>query len=210
MTLMSGQPAFGRVEAPDTLPSKESAMKAVPGSPVDRILIASLFAAPLLSLLADVVYALRGWDDPAAGVIHVLGATAFLLTLARVLTVTESGALGAVLLLVGVLGCAGNIGYGFNTIHTSLGDTDLNDASGAAVLIKPLGLCFPLMLLLIAVAYRRLSPPWAAALLALAAVLWPVAHIANIGWLAVLTNVLLVLAFGTFALPDRARSLASA
>jgi hypothetical protein len=96
-----------------------------------------------------------------------------------------------------VIGCAGNVAYGFNTIHVSLGDTDLVDASGAAVLIKPLGLFFPLMLLMAAAVVRQARGAGTAAVLAVAALAWPVAHIANIGWLAVAVNIALVVAFGS-------------
>jgi hypothetical protein len=161
---------------------------------VQRVLTASLFVAPVLYLAADTVYAVRGWADPAAAVLHILGAVAYTLVLLVVLPCAR-GALAVALLLVGAFGVAGNVAYGFNTIHVSLGDTDLVDASGAAVLIKPLGLCFPLMLLLCAAALRRALPAWAVALLAVAAVVWPVAHIANIGWLAVAVNAALVAAF---------------
>lgn len=168
--------------------------------PTDRLLHASLLAAPLLYLAADSLYALRGWDDPAAGVLHVLAATGYVLVLLRAVE-WNRGVLAAVLLGVGVLGAAGNIGYGFNTLHVALGDTDLNDAGGAATLIKVLGLCFPLTLLLIAVGLRRerIGAPAVAVVVGVAAVGWPVAHIANIGWLAVLVNVLLAGAFGVLA-----------
>ncbi|MFI5909349.1 hypothetical protein [Dactylosporangium sp. NPDC051541] len=166
-------------------------------TPADRVLNASLYFAPVLYLLADVLYAVNGWADPVAGAVHVLGATAYGLLLIRSLAWT-GGVLRAVLLVVGVLGLAGNVGYGFNTIHVSLGDTDLVDATGAATIIKPLGLLFPLTLLLIAWALRRLQPV-AAALVGVAGLAWPVAHIADIAWLAVLVNVLLVAGFGLSA-----------
>ncbi|WP_426512163.1 hypothetical protein ACPPVO_16970 [Dactylosporangium sp. McL0621] len=173
-------------------------MTSSPGSPGDRVLTASLIAAPVVYLVADSLYAARGWNDPTAAVLHVLGATAYALVLVRLLTLTD-GALGAALLIVGALGVAGNVAYGFNTIHVSLGDTDLVDASGAANLIKPLGLCFPLTLLLAAFVVRRTGPLWNTALLGVASIAWPVAHIANIAWLAVAVNVALVVAFATVA-----------
>jgi hypothetical protein len=77
-----------------------------------------------------------------------------------------------------------DVAYGFNTIHVSLGDTDLVDATGAAVLIKPLDLCFPLTLLLGAAVLHRIAPTWTVALLAGSAIASPAAHIANIGRLA--------------------------
>jgi hypothetical protein len=173
-------------------------MRTLPGSPLDRLLTSSLLAAPLIYLLADALYAARGWDDPVAGVVHVLGATAYALVLLRVVS-SGDGVPAAVLLVVGVLGVAGNVAYGFNTIHVSLGDTDLVDATGAATLIKPLGLCFPLSLLLAAVVLRKTRPVRVVAVLAVTGVVWPVAHIANIAWLAVLVNVALVGAFGALA-----------
>jgi len=55
--------------------------------------------------------------------------------------------LRAILVLVGLIGMAGNVAYGFDTIHTSFGDVRLVDRGGAANLIKPLDLFFPLSLL---------------------------------------------------------------
>jgi hypothetical protein len=173
-------------------------VSAMTSSPLGRLLTASLVVAPAVSLLADVLYATRGWDDPAAAVVHVLGAVGYTLVLVRLVTLGD-GALAAALLVVGAFGAAGNVAYGFNTIHVSLGDTDLVDATGAAVLIKPLGLCFPLTLLLGAALLRRRAPAWTVALLAAGALAWPVAHIANIGWLAVLVNAALVAAFTSVA-----------
>ena len=170
-----------------------------PGSPVDRLLTASLIFAPMLYLLADCLYAARGWDDGAAGLTHVLGATAYAFVFLRLVTLSDR-VMAAVLLVVAVLGTAGNVGYGFNTIHVSLGDTDLVDASGAAVLIKPLGLFFPLAILLAAWALHRIAAPWLTVTLALSAIAWPVAHIPDIAWLAVAVNVALVAAFGALAI----------
>jgi hypothetical protein len=167
-------------------------------TPRERVLTGSLLVGPPVYLIADLLYATRGWDDPVAGLVHVLGAAGYLLVMVRLATL-GSGALAAALLVVGAFGAAGDAGYGFNTIHVSLGDTDLVDATGAAAVIKPLGLCLPLTLLLGAAAVRRIAPSWVVALLAVSALAWPVAHIANIGWLAMLVNVGLVVAFGIIA-----------
>jgi hypothetical protein len=87
--------------------------------------------------------------------------------------------------------------YGFDTIHMSLGDTQLVDQSGAANLIKPLGLFFPLGLALMAIALVRLGSRWQGLLVLAGALAWPVAHIANIAPLAVAINVALVLGFAS-------------
>jgi hypothetical protein len=180
-------------------------MKTEPGSALDRLLTLSLIAAPVIYLIADSLYAARGWDDPTAAVFHVLGAIAYTFLLLRVVTWSD-GILAAVLLFIGAFGVAGNVAYGFNTIHVSLGDTDLVDTAGAATLIKPLGLCFPLMLLLTAATLRGTRNVWISAVLAVAGVAWPVAHIANIAWLAVLVNAALVVVFSalTVAAPRAA------
>jgi hypothetical protein len=168
--------------------------------PTSRLLTASLVVAPVLSLAADATYAARGWDDATAGVLHVLGAIAYGFVILRVAAWLGSGSrLAAWLVFVGIIGLAGNVAYGFDTIHTSYGDMQLVDRDGAANLIKPLGLFFPLSLLLIAVAVQRLRHRAPAALVAVGAIVWPVAHIANIAPLAVATNVALVLAFGSLA-----------
>ncbi|WP_250005825.1 hypothetical protein [Actinoplanes sp. M2I2] len=167
-------------------------------TPLDRVLDTSLIVAPVIYLIADVLYATRGWDDPAAAVCHVLGAIGYTVVLLRLVTL-GSGYLAAVLLVAGAVGAAGNVAYGFNTIHVSLGDTDLVDATGVASLIKPLGLFFPLTLLLGAVVLRGIGPSWVAPVVAVAGLVWPVAHIANLGWLAVVVNVALVAGFGAVA-----------
>ena len=173
-------------------------MPAMTSTPLQRLLTGSLVVAPAVYLIADVLYATRGWDDPTAAVVHVLAAVGYTLVLVRLVTL-GNGILAAVLLVVGAFGAAGDVAYGFNTIHVSLGDTDLVDATGAAVLIKPLGLCFPLTLLLGAAVLRRIAPAWTVVLLAVSAIAWPVAHIANIGWLAVAVNATLVAVFGAVA-----------
>jgi hypothetical protein len=160
-------------------------------TPTDLLLTGSLVVAPLVYLLADSLYAARGWDDADAGAVHVLGAVAYGFVLLRLASWSQ-GWLGAGMLFTAVVGTAGNVAYGFNTIHVSLGGVDLVDTSGPGAIIKPLGLFFPLALLLGAVVLRRLGHRPAAVLVAVAAVAWPVAHIGNIAWLAVTVNVLLV------------------
>jgi hypothetical protein len=173
-------------------------MPTMTSTPLQRLLTGSLVVAPAMYLIADLLYATRGWDDPTAAVAHILAAVGYTLVMVRLVTLRD-GMLAAVLLVVGVFGAAGDVAYGFNTIHVSLGDTDLVDATGAAVLIKPLGLCFPLTLLLGAAVLRRIAPTWTVALLAVSAIAWPVAHIANVGWLAVAVNATLVAVFSAVA-----------
>jgi hypothetical protein len=169
-------------------------------TPTDRLLDAALIVAPVVYLAADTTYAARGWDDATAGVVHVLGAIAYGFLVLRVaFWLPAESALRAAVLGVGLVGMAGNVAYGFDTIHMSLGDTALVDQSGAANLIKPLGLFFPLSLALVAVALGRLGHRWQGGLVLVASIAWPIAHIGNIAVLAVAVNAALVIAFGSVA-----------
>lgn len=167
-------------------------------TPTERLLTGALLVAPLIYLAADSTYAARGWDDGAAGVLHVLGAIAYGFVVLRVATwLPRTSWLAAAVVLTGLVGMAGNVAYGFDTIHWSYGDTQLVDRTGVATIIKPLGLFFPLSIALAAWGLTRLRHRWQGALALVAAVVWPVAHIANIAALAVAVNVALVVAFGS-------------
>jgi len=114
-------------------------------TPTERLLTAALLFAPLIYLAADSTYAARGWTDPTAGVLHVAGAIAYGFVILRVASwLPRHSTLSAAILLTGLIGLAGNVAYGFDTIHMSLGDTALVDQTGVANIIKPLGLFFPL------------------------------------------------------------------
>src|SRR3954465_12077169 len=104
-------------------------VRVMTSTPLDRLLTGSLLVAPAVYLIANLLYATRGWDDPTAAVVHVLGAVGYTIVMVRLVPL-GNGALAAVLLVVGALGAAGDVAYGFNTIHVSLGDTDLVDAAG--------------------------------------------------------------------------------
>lgn len=167
-------------------------------TPTDRLLDGSLAVAPLLYLAADTTYAVRGWSDATAGVLHVLGAIAYgFVVLAVASWLPRGSRLAAAIVLTGLIGAAGNVAYGFDTIHLSLGDTALVDQPGAANLIKPLGLFFPLSLALVAWALARLGHRWQAGVVLVASLAWPVAHIGNVAALAVLVNVALVVALAS-------------
>jgi hypothetical protein len=175
-------------------------------TPTTRLLRSSLLVAPLLFLAADSTYAANGWDDATAGVLHVLGAIAYGFAVLAVATrLPEASRLRAVLVLTGLVGMAGSVAFGFDTIHSSVGDVELVDRDGAANLIKPLGLVFPLALLLVAGALSRLGQRWQAATVLVAGLAWPVAHIGNIAEVAVPVNVALLVALGSAALLQPAR-----
>ena len=130
-------------------------------TPTEQLLTAGLLVAPVVYLAADTTYAARGWDDPIAGVLHVLGGIAYGLIVLRVASWVPTSLLASAIVLTGLIGLAGNVAYGFETIHLSLGDTPLVDQPGAATLIKPLGLFFPLSFALVSFALSAAGAPLA-------------------------------------------------
>lgn len=177
-------------------------MKLQPGTPTSALLDLSLIFGPLCYLFLDTTYAVRGWWDAPTGALHVVVAGIYALTALRLVAIAR-GRLQAVLLVVAVFGVVGNAGVGFDTIQVGLGGLDLYQENGAANVLKVLGFFFPLTLLLGAVALRGRVPTWQPLLLGIGALVFPVAHVADIAWLAILDAVLVVLALGyLFAVRD--------
>jgi hypothetical protein len=167
-------------------------------TPTERLLTSALLIGPLVYLAADTTYAARGWDSATGGVLHVLGAIAYGFVVLRVASwLPRESKLAAWILLTGLIGLVGNAAYGFEAIHMSLGDTQLVDRTGAANLIKPLGLFFPLSFALAAIALVWLGHRWQGVLVLVAMIAWPVAHIGNLPAVAVPVNIALVVAFGS-------------
>jgi hypothetical protein len=164
----------------------------------EHLLTASLLVAPVAYLATDTLFAARGWEDATGGVLQVLASVAYGFVFLRVAAwLSPAARLRAALVVVGTIGMAGAVAYGFDTIHLSLGDTELVDRSGAANLIKPLGLFFPLALALVAAGLVRLGARWQGGLVLVAALAWPVGHIGNVAPLCVAVNVLLLLGLGS-------------
>jgi hypothetical protein len=181
-------------------------------TPTDRLLTGSLLVAPLVYLAADSTYAAEGWDSGTGGVIHVLGAIGYGFVVLRVASwLPRESRLATWILLTGLIGLVGNAAYGFEAIHMSLGDTQLVDRSGAANLIKPLGLFFPISFVLVSAALLRLGHRWQGVLTLIAMIAWPVAHIGNLSAVAVPVNIALVVALGSLTWTrDRERAPISA
>lgn len=164
--------------------------------PAERLLDASLLLGPLAYLVVDCSYAVRGWSDGPTAAMHIVAAASYGLTAVKLVSLTR-GRTQALLLLVALLGIVGNAGVGENTLHIALGGNDLFDASGAANVFKTMGFFFPLTFLIAAFALRHRAPRWWPLLLALGAVLFPIAHVANISWLAVVDALVMLVALGT-------------
>jgi hypothetical protein len=170
-------------------------VKSQPGTPTAALLNASLIIGPLCYLFLDTTYAVRGWWDAPTGALHVVVAGIYGVTAMRLVTLAV-GRLQAVLLVVALFGVVGNAGVGFDAVQVGLGGKDLFELDGAADVLKVLGFFFPLTLLLSAVALRGRVPTWLTVLLAVAALIFPVAHVGNISWLAIIDAVLVVVALG--------------
>ena len=167
-------------------------------APAQRLLDAALVLAPLAYLAVDSSYAVRGWDDGTTAALHLLAAALYGVAALGLVSLT-SGHVQAVLLVVAVLGTVGNAGVAQNTLHIATGGNDLFAEGGPASLFKALGFFFPLTFLIAAVALRRRTPAWWPLLLGLGAILFPIAHVGNISWLAVLDAVVMLAALGTCA-----------
>lgn len=173
-------------------------MKPIPGSPLDRLLTIGLVGAPVVGLTSTAAYAMRGWDDALAGLLHVLAATLGFLLVVRLVTYLDAQpVLAAAALLVGTVGAAGNIGYAFDTISVSLGALPLVDQPGVANLIKPFGLCMPLSFVLLGAGLLRTRqlPAWVGIGIVVAALAMPVSRIGNIAWLALVVDLVLAVCF---------------
>ncbi|MCW2786494.1 MAG: hypothetical protein JWP74_3011 [Marmoricola sp.] len=168
----------------------------VPDDPARRLLDASLLAAPLAYLALDCSYAARGWDDGTTAALHIVAAAIYGVAALKLASLTRGG-VQAVLLVVAVLGVIGNAGVGENALHVALGGNDLFNEQGPANVFKTMGFFFPLTFLIAAAALRHRAPSWWTGLLALGAALFPVAHVANISWLAILDALLMLAALGT-------------
>jgi hypothetical protein len=166
------------------------------GSPVRRLLDASLVLAPLAYLALDCSYAARGWWDGPTGAAHTVIAALYGIAALKLVSINR-GRLQAVLLVVALLGVVGNAGVGDDTVHVALGGNDLFLESGPATVFKMMGFFFPLTFLISAAGLRRRTPLWWAPLLAVGAVLFPIAHVNNISWLAILDAVVMLLALGS-------------
>jgi hypothetical protein len=176
--------------------SSAVAVASEPDQPIRRVLDACLLLAPLAYLAVDCSYAVRGWDDGTTAALHILAAALYGLAALSVVSLIR-GRAQAVLLVVAVLGLVGNAGVGENSLHIALGGNDLFNEGGPANVFKTMGFFFPLTFLLAAVFLRRRYPSWWSPLLALGAVLFPIAHVANISWLAIIDALVMLAALGT-------------
>jgi hypothetical protein len=173
-------------------------------TPRARLEGAAMIAAPVLLLVSTIVSLAGGGltSDRAGGAIQVYAFAAFFLVVAGATRLLETAMprVGAALYLVGSLGAAAGVAFGLERIATDLTGLRLADQADVAVqlgLLLP-GILFPLSMVGIGVALMRARlagvPGWVGGALATAGVLFPVSRIGEVDALAIVADVILLIA----------------
>jgi len=172
-------------------------------TPRTRLFGAATIAAPVLLIASTTAYTAGDGlgEDQVGGVIQVYAMVAFMLTVVGLTQMLEnlSPRVAALLTLVGVLGVAGGVGYGINSIYADIGTIDLNDdvagAAGPLALQLP-GILFPLTFVGLGVALLRthVQPRWCAVALVVAGVLFPLSRIPSVEILALAADTVFLVA----------------
>lgn len=177
-------------------------------TPRARLLGAAAIAAPVLLLASTLAYIAGGDgmnDGEAGGAIQVWAMIAYAVVvvgLARLLA-TESPGLADVLLVAGLAGTAGGVGYGIDSIQAALvsGESlqEMESAAASLALQVP-GILFPLGLAALGFALLRadLVNRFTGAGLVVGALLFPASRIPDVEALAVVADVVLLAALVPF------------
>ena len=174
-----------------------------------RLYAAAAILGPLLLLASSIAFAAGGGlnKDELGGALQVYAVVAMTgaaIGIARAVERTMPRA-SAALLAFAVLGCAGGVGFGIDSIHAALpAGTGLEDADSAAAglaLFLP-GAIFPLSFAALGVALWRahVTPRLTGPLLVAASLLFPVANIPDSEAIAVAANALFVVALWPLAI----------
>ena len=161
-------------------------------------------AAPVLLLLSTIAYLANGEgmnNGEAGGAIQVWGFAAYGVAIVGLCRLFEAERPGASVawMVVGLLGVAGGVGYGIDSIQAALvsGESMQEMESAAASLsLQAPGLLFFIALIAIGVLLLRTAtvPRWSALAVIVGAVLFPASRMPDIEALAVASDVVLVLA----------------
>ena len=177
---------------------------------MERQYATAVAAAPLVLLASTIAYVANGDgmnDGELGGVLQVWAFALFALaavSLTRRFSETAPGAASA-WLAVGLVGAAGGVAYGIDSIQAAVfGNTSIQEADTAAALValQIPGFCFPIGLIGAGVmlAKTATASAWAARLLVVGAVLFPLSRIPDIEALALVGDAVLLLAMGAIAL----------
>jgi len=169
-----------------------------------RLAGAACVAAPVLLLASTISYITAGDgmnSGEAGGAIQVWAMIAFALVvvyLARELELPAPRA-AAALTVVGLIGVAGGVGYGIDSIQAAIFDTGSiqeTDSAAAPLALQLPGVLFPLGLIGLGVMLVRTGAVarWSGWTLAAGGLLFPLSRIPDIEALAVVADALLVIA----------------
>jgi hypothetical protein len=169
-----------------------------------RLTGAATVAAPVLLLGSTISYVSAGKgmnDGEAGGTIQVWAMIAFALVTVSLARLLERAAprAAATLSVVGLIGAAGGVGYGIDSIQAAIFDTGSiqeTDSAVAPLALQLPGVLFPLSLIGLGVMLARTGTvaPWSGWTLAAGALLFPLSRIPDVEALAVAADALLVIA----------------
>lgn len=178
-------------------------------APSQRLLELAVPVAPALLLASTVAYIAAGDgmnSGEAGGAIQVWAFVGFALAAAALTDrlVTSAPRARTILLALAMAGVAGGVGYGIDSIQAALNGAESiqeMDSAGASIALQLPGILFPLSFAAIGVllARTKAAPAWAAWLMVLGAVLFPVSRIPDIEAVAVVADVALLLAMTAVA-----------
>jgi len=175
-----------------------------------RVTAVAAIIGPLLLLASTLGYIARGEGlnhGEVGGAIQVWAMIAFGLALVGLTRMLEPAAPRAatVVLILGLVGAAGGVGFGIDSVTVDLfGTGSLVDSNslGARVALALPGVTFPLAMICLGLllAWHRLVPTLVGIALAVAAILFPVSRFPDIAGLAVTSDLIMVAALGTIGL----------
>lgn len=167
----------------------------------------AVIVAPLLLLASTLAYVANGQglsEGEAAGAIQIWAFIAFGVAVVGLARAVEAHAprAGAVLSVLGIVGAAGGVAYGMDSIQVAVLDGSIAQSSVTPFALRLPGLAFPLSFAALGVLLARhhLVPVTAGYGLAIGAVLFPVSRIPDVAALAIAADVLVVVSMAAIGL----------
>ena len=173
------------------------------GTTPSRLFGAAAIAGPALLLGGAVAWATGGGpnQDELGGALYVYAFIAMTLVAIGIARTVEQALprASAALLAVAVLGCAGGVGFGIDSIHAGVpggaGLEEIGGTAGAIGLLVP-GAIFPLSFIALGIALwrARVTPRMSGPALAVAGVLFPAGNVPDIEAIAIASNAMFAVA----------------
>ncbi len=171
-------------------------------SPRTRVFAVAMILAPILLLLSTLAHSFgKGLgEDATGGAIQVYAMVAFALAIVGLTSLLEPSLsrLSAVLTVTGLLGVAGGVGFGIDSIvfasNPTAAASELEGSTAAGLALFLPGTVFPLTLIVLGLALAKTGvvPRPAALALALGGLLFPLSRIPSIEALAVASDLMLI------------------